>query len=339
MKRKFMVLFLLFIFLIQGCQNPPLFSDKISPSYLKDLMESICNTIGPREIGSKNEEKMISFIEKKFTLFGYQPKIEEYVTNQSIPFKNISIVKERKAESSNKNIVAIVAHYDTKTPWQDDPTTSGVGAIDNTSGIAVLIELARALSLESLVLDAEVRMIAVGAEEVGYQGSKAYVNSLTEEEKKNHIGVFVLDIVSSSIGEDTTIAASSLGGRGETTYQKGSILSPVDNAITKVIREMALRMNLIRTTSPSDYWLPRNYGYSDHVPFHEKEIDAANFGWRKKRKSLNQYPSMSDLPDVYHTIQDNLEKFDYQKLTISAKLIFESVIELSNSSEKYLLKP
>ena len=69
--------------------------------------------------------------------------------------------------------VVLGGHYDT-VPGTD-------GANDNSSGIAVLLTLAEQLA--ELDFPFRVRFIAFGSEELGLLGSRAYVDSLTDEAK------------------------------------------------------------------------------------------------------------------------------------------------------------
>ena len=71
------------------------------------------------------------------------------------------------------DVVVLGGHYDT-VPGTD-------GANDNSSGIAVLLTLAEQLA--ELDLPFRVRFMAFGSEELGLLGSRAYVDSLTDDGK------------------------------------------------------------------------------------------------------------------------------------------------------------
>ena len=92
-------------------------------------------------------------------------------------------------------VVVVGAHYDIV------PQTEA-GANDNTSGTAVLLSLARALSGQALPFT--VRFVSFGAEELGMQGSTHYVASLGEEELERIKAMVNLD----SVGSGPMLAVS-----------------------------------------------------------------------------------------------------------------------------------
>ncbi len=67
------------------------------------------------------------------------------------------------------------AHYD-DVLGTGDPLTAGRGANDNASGVAALMEIARAFSREDFKPETTVKFIAFGAEELGLLGSYDYAS-------------------------------------------------------------------------------------------------------------------------------------------------------------------
>ena len=105
--------------------------------------------------------------------------------------------------------VVLGGHYDTV------PNVSG--ANDNSSGTAVVLALAEALTQESLPFT--LRFIGFGSEELGRVGSQHYVDSLTEDEKDGIIAMFNFDALGSGrqagVLGDVELAALAIEKAGE----------------------------------------------------------------------------------------------------------------------------
>ena len=95
-----------------------------------------------------------------------------------------NVMAELKGES--EDVVVVGAHYDIVPPTM-------AGANDNTSGTAVVLALADALSGRSLPFT--VRFIAFGAEELGLYGSRNYVSALGDAELDRVKAMLNLDTV------------------------------------------------------------------------------------------------------------------------------------------------
>ncbi len=104
--------------------------------------------IGPRPTGSEASRRTEDYIIAKLKEAGWQVEVQEF-TYRGTPARNI-------IGRAGKGPVAIVgAHYDTRRQADNDPdvarqTEPVMGANDGASGVAVLLELARALNKEKL---------------------------------------------------------------------------------------------------------------------------------------------------------------------------------------------
>ena len=110
----------------------------------------------------------------------------------------VRVSKEPLAQQPSRNVVAelnndieddetlvIGAHYDT--------TPNSSGANDNGSGVAAALVVAEELSDDELPFD--LRFVLFGAEEIGLNGSFAYVGGLGEGESENILAMINLDVV------------------------------------------------------------------------------------------------------------------------------------------------
>ena len=115
---------------------PPLSSEeKEISANLKQHVNYLAGTIGERNmIAYPSLLKAAQYIEDTFKSFGYEVKSQEYVVEM---LKARNLIVEIPGSTRASEIVVIGAHYDT--------VPNCPGADDNTSGIAVLLELARLL--------------------------------------------------------------------------------------------------------------------------------------------------------------------------------------------------
>ncbi len=119
---------------------------------LKKHVSVLATDIGDRNIFSyQNLNKAAEYIAGELTSFGYQVDFQEY-TAQGKSFRNIIAV--RKGTSKSRETILVGAHYD---------TCLNVGADDNASGVAALLELARYFS--QTAVDRDVKFVAFVNEE------------------------------------------------------------------------------------------------------------------------------------------------------------------------------
>lgn len=100
----------------------------------------------------------------------------------------IGIYKSK--DNPGEHFAVVGAHYD----GVDTPAAN-----DNASGIAVILEIATALSQQEIDLPFDVRFVAFGAEEIGLWGSKAYVSNMSRNDFRNILAMINFDMV--GVGE------------------------------------------------------------------------------------------------------------------------------------------
>jgi aminopeptidase YwaD len=111
------------------------------------------------------------------------------VTIDSIPSRNVVAEKT----GTGQGVVVLGAHYDTVPGVQ--------GANDNGSGTAAILAIAEELAGQNLPFT--VRFIAFGSEELGLRGSAHYVDSLTENQRREIVAMLNFDALGS--GESVEI--------------------------------------------------------------------------------------------------------------------------------------
>lgn len=138
-------------------------------------------------------------------------------------------------------VIVIGGHYDS--------IEVGKGAVDNGSGIAVMLELARVFSKRNL--EHTLTFVAFDAEELGLYGSKEYVDSLPDEARKRIDAMLNFDM---------------LGGG------TGPMLAGGNGRAGNLARELAKSVGI----DARDFSLNAGAG-SDHVPFDAVGIDTVFF--------------------------------------------------------------
>lgn len=103
------------------------------------------------------------------------------------PFPLYNVIADIPGTKYPEQVVIISAHIDS---W-DGP--GSMGAVDNATGSAVVTEAARIIMESGVRPERTIRIALWGGEEQGLHGSKAYVNSLSEEELNNISAAFVDD--------------------------------------------------------------------------------------------------------------------------------------------------
>ena len=194
----------------------------------------------------------------------------------------------------DNKVVMVSAHYDS--------VPGSPGANDDGSGTVLTMELARVL--RRLPVQQGLRFAWWGSEEYGLIGSRFYVNGLSNAETGRITGLFQNDMVATSHPPANTYWLLSVDG--------------VHNATTAAVAAAAERLGYVDQTDG-----PVVRGSSDHVPFHERGVAAANFSWRGEGGPANLEP-------VYHTPEDTVAgNVSKERLQVSLELIGAATYDLA----------
>lgn len=149
------------------------FSAAMAHEHVKHLVQKV----GPRPAGSKAELKAAQYIYYVLQENGWkvreQPFSKVVVRDHSIgqPEQRVELINSQNiiAELPGKrpDTIIVGAHY-------DSATFNAPGAVDNASGVGVLLELARVLSKQEH--EETYQLIFFGAEEYGLVGSRFYAS-------------------------------------------------------------------------------------------------------------------------------------------------------------------
>ncbi|HEX2987531.1 MAG TPA: M20/M25/M40 family metallo-hydrolase [Chloroflexota bacterium] len=175
-------------------------------------------------------ERLLEYLKAGPTLVGLT------VDAQSVTHSGENVIARLPARGNGKKVI-VGAHYDS--------FSSVPGANDNGSGVATLLEVARAARGRAFPFDVE--FVLFGDEEVGLVGSKKYVASLSKEQRSQLIAMVNLDMV----GAGTRLEA---GG---------------DHALVGRVQQAGLRDDYQIAELP-----PGQNSTSDHASFLEAGIPA-----------------------------------------------------------------
>jgi len=166
-------------------------------------------------------------------------------------------------------------------------------AIDNASGTAVLMEVARALSRGNHRQERTIRFVWFAAEELGMVGSKAYVES-HRSEMENVVAMM-------------------------TTDWPGS---PATCGVQQPFRELSVRLE----DSLQGHVARISMGlgmYSDHFPFMLAGVPAMWIGGSITGRDL----------EIYHTVFDTADKVPPKVFRDSSVLMALAALDLANARE------
>ncbi|MGL5694877.1 MAG: M20/M25/M40 family metallo-hydrolase, partial [Peptostreptococcaceae bacterium] len=232
-------------------------------------------------------------------------KAPEKITSWNVIATKKPETKGNKVDKNDSDdIVHVTAHYDSVL---DAP-----GANDNASGTAAMIEIAK--SMNTMDIDKEIRFIACGAEEVGLRGSRAYVNSLSEDEVKRSVANFNLDMVATAYEACSELAVYTNDGK--------------ENLVTEAMKESESKLSHKSTEYVSyDGTFDGPMGSSDHVPFNEAGIPSALF--------INVDPAKKDDPrsalePYYHKPTDYTGNVSEERLERSIELVGLAILNTVN---------
>jgi alkaline phosphatase isozyme conversion protein len=214
------------------------------------LAKTFARTVHPRAADTWGEIRAREFVLNAFQQYSYFPRTQEFLASSPrgrVHSANIIAVKEG---ASAKRLV-VGAHYDS--------APLGEGYTDNATGIGLLLETAARIKSE--VTPYTLVFVAFGAEEKGLLGSRYYVRSMNDLERRATIGMIDLDAVAG--GNELSVTSRF----GEATWLR-------DDALTA-----AKNLNVPLSTSPAGKGRPAGVSMapSDDLPFALEGIATAAF--------------------------------------------------------------
>lgn len=264
---------------------------------LRRHVEQLAGDIGERNASKRaGLEKARDYIAEQFRLSGYEPGLRGF-QYRGQGFDNVEAVLA--AGSSGESLV-VGAHYDT--------VPGSPGANDNASGVAALLELARALKGRDLPLS--VRFVAFPNEEAPYfntgegMGSVAYAKRFADPAREIR-GMLSLE----SIGFYSDVPGSQEYPPlvGNFYPDEGNFIAFVGNLRSRSLVREAVRAFRSVATIPSEgaalpSWVA-GVSWSDHRSFWEVGVPA-----------LMVTDTAPFRDPHYHLPTDTPERLDYEAM-------------------------
>jgi hypothetical protein len=230
-------------------------------------------------------------------LTGWKAVGKTDIGSRKIPLKNVAAVLEGQGSLADETIV-VGAHYDhigygRPGSRNADQTSIYYGADDNASGVAVLIEVARALAQRPEKLARRVVFVAFTAEEMGLHGSKHYVQQPLVPIEKT-VAMVNLDMVG-RLRDDRVLVLDSGSGKS---------FGPLLERICQ-----AEHLELSR--------VPGAPGPSDQAPFYAKGVPVMHF--------------FTGMHSEYHRTSDKAETMNVPGMRRMVSLTQAAVVELAQT--------
>lgn len=273
-------------------------------------------SFGPRVPGSEAHKACGDYIVAKLRSYGADTIIQQHTsakifTGETRPIRNIFA----RYNPDAKNRLLLLAHYDTRPMADEDPDPSNRnlpidGANDGASGVAVLLEMARQLSLAAAEdsatgrksSEAGIDLLFVDLEDSGSSGdddswclgTQAFAASLPQFYSEYPRYGILVDMV---------------GGQGA--------VFPKEYLSTRYTKEATDRVWSAAYSAGMSDRFPNRIGGSiidDHVYINRAGIPCVDI-----IESAN--PSTGSFPPTWHTMADNLSAIDRSTLASVADLL------------------
>lgn len=235
---------------------------------------------GPRKGGSLAEDRAVAFVRARFESLGYATTVEDVPLPDGGTTHNVVARKP----GGGPGLIVIGGHIDSKPP--------APGANDDASGVAVTLELARAMRNRGSAPSLE--FVAFGGEEMPgkapddhHFGSRAHAFSLKTRYPGERIAMIAVDMV--GVGNSYTVRSMGVGPQG------------LVRALRTHARARHVALSYLKDTSA--------YGSADHEGFERQGMPAAWLEWRNDPN--------------YHTARDTASRVSSARISTTGKLLLD----------------
>ena len=214
---------------------------------------------------------------KQLNLMSYKTRLQS-VDVAGAKSRNV-IADKAGTGTADRKVVIVTAHLDSIN-LQGGPAAPAPGADDNASGSAGLLEIARAFKDHQGAHD--LRFILFGGEEQGLFGSKRYIATLSQAERKRIEAVVNMDMV------------GSLNNASPSVLLEGAVVS---QSVMDGLRDAAETYTQLNVESSLNPFA------SDHVPFINAGVPA-----------VLTIEGADSTNDTVHSGADTLQRIDFDLL-------------------------
>jgi hypothetical protein len=204
--------------------------------------------IGSRPAGSARESATADYIVQRLGEMGYTVEEQPFTMSSGFGSRNVMGTREGTREGYT---MIIAAHYDS--------AEDNKGAVNNATGVGVVLELARVFS--SRKLESTLQFVFLGANRPGgsdpeerWVGARRYLDLLGTLEKKDVVGMISVD----SVGQGDVFALR--------TQETG--LQRLKAKMETYCREHGTEVSVLKSTDDSD-----------NIPFESTQVPAVWVEW------------------------------------------------------------
>lgn len=263
------------------------FSTKRALKTVKDISKK------PHFVGSKNHDVVAQYIQKEFQNLGVETSIQEgfTMTEKGTLVYSKNILARIKGTSNTKALL-LLSHYDSA------PHSSSLGASDDASGVATILESVRAFLYNKTQHKNDIIILFTDAEELGLNGASLFV---TQHQWAKEIGLALNFEARGSSGPSYMLMETNQGNaKMVDAFSSGNVKFPVSNSLMYSIYKML----------PND---------TDLTVFREQgNIQGFNFAF-------------IDSHFNYHTAQDNFQNLDPKTMAHQGTYLVPLLNHFSNA--------
>ena len=247
----------------------------------------------PHYVGSSNHEAVAKYLQNELQLMGLKPEIQEGFTlsDGGTLVKSKNILAKIKGTANSKALL-LLSHYDSA------PHSKSLGASDDASGIAVILESVRAYQANKQQPKNDIILLFTDAEELGLNGAALFV---TQHQWAKEVGLAINFEARGSAGPGYMLMETNQGNaKMVDAFNKGNSNYTVSNSLMYSIYKML----------PND---------TDLTVFREQgKIQGFNFAFIDNHFN-------------YHTQQDTYENLNRNSLAHQGANLFPLLKHFANA--------
>jgi aminopeptidase YwaD len=202
--------------------------------------------LGIKEPGNPELNKTRDWLIDYYNQLGYIPQLDSFKLNTNQLY---NIIAEKKGIS--EKYIIVCGHYDTRT---------GVGANDNGSGVAVIMEMARLL--KDIETKYSIRFINFTGEELGLLGSIHYANNIIGANDSNLMFILNIDQLGGSKGQNENFKIKCESDQDDNPSHNNASSLQITQYMAKVLSLYTSLTPVLDRAYSSDYIPFENLGYT-----------------------------------------------------------------------------
>ena len=280
MKKKFTYLYeALFLILLIGLvfyrQMPQTYDDQ-EPAPLAEFstqraLEKVQYlSKRPHYVGSDDHPRIQKYLQQELKALGLEPQLQRgfTLTEKGTLVEATNIMARIKGQKSTKALV-LLSHYDSA------PHSKSLGASDDASGVATLLESVRALLYNKTPLQNDLILLFTDAEELGLNGAALFV---TQHDWAKDVGLVINFEARGTSGPSMMLMETTQGNRAMVeAFAAAQTPYPVSNSLMYSIYKMLPNDTDLTVFREAGKIQGYNFAFIDsHYNYHTAQDHYAN---------------------------------------------------------------